>query len=58
MKYLNVEPDKPMGSDGEDDDAVRRWLLDNTDDLPLDERILQAEYNGVEDIIDELKAKG
>jgi hypothetical protein len=47
-----------MGSDGEDDDAVRRWLLDNTDDLPLDERILQAEYNGVEDIIDELKAKG
>lgn len=54
-KYLNVAPDEPMGSEGDTDEALRMWLIDNTDDLSLEERINQAEIAGVYEIADQLR---
>lgn len=54
-KYLNVAPDEPMGSEGDTEEALREWLIGNTDDLPVEERIRQAEIAGVYDIADQLR---
>lgn len=53
MKYLDVRPDKPMGDEGMDENVLRNWLVENTDNLSLEERIFEAETNGLASLVKE-----
>jgi hypothetical protein len=58
--YLKVDPTEPQGEDEgspENAEGVRRWLLDNTDDMPLEERINLAEEMGLDDVVGLLKTQ-
>lgn len=60
-EFLNVSSTEPMGEDEgspENEAGIYEWLVDNTDDLPLAERIELAESLGRDDIVSVLKNEG
>ncbi len=59
-EHLNVEPAQSQGQDeGSDENnaGVWTWLVDNTDDMTVEERIEQAELLGRDDIVEQLKSQ-
>lgn len=59
-EYLNVDPTEPQGEDEanpENEEGVWAWLVDNTDDLPLSERLEIAESLGRDDIVERLRTQ-